>query len=46
MKVKVTYYQGGKTWSEVIIANNVSDAREIGNSRNPNIKIIGLNPIA
>tara|TARA_Y100001968_G_C19239358_1_gene658617 strand:- start:399 stop:539 length:141 start_codon:yes stop_codon:yes gene_type:complete len=45
MKVKVTYYQGGNTWHEVIIANNVTDAREIGMARNPNIKIIALSPV-
>ena len=45
MKVKITYWEGGSTWSEVIRANNVQDAKKIGGARNPSIKIIGANPI-
>ena len=26
MKVKITYWEGGNTWSEIIRANNVQDA--------------------
>jgi hypothetical protein len=44
MKVKITYWEGGSTWSEVIRANNVLDAKKIGEARNPSIKIIGANP--
>ena len=43
MKVKITYWEGGSTWSEVIRANNVQDAKKIGEARNPSIKIIGAN---
>ena len=46
MKIKITYWEGGSTWSEVIRANNVSDARKIASSRNPNIKIVSANPVA
>ena len=45
MRVKITYYQGGSTWSEVITANNVNHAREIASNRNPDIKIISSNPV-
>jgi len=45
MKVKLTYYLGGKTWDEIIIANNPYHAKEIGRARNPKIKIIAANPI-
>ena len=45
MKVKITYWEGGSTWSEVIRANNVQDAKKIGGARNPSIKIIGANAI-
>tara|TARA_R100000664_G_C2684616_1_gene91177 strand:- start:359 stop:499 length:141 start_codon:yes stop_codon:yes gene_type:complete len=44
MKVKITYYLNGKTWDEVIHADNVSHAREIAAIRNPKIKIIASNP--
>ena len=46
MKVKITYYQGGKTWDEIIRANNVQDAKKIGEARNPSIKIVAANPVA
>ena len=45
MRVKLTYFLGGKTWSEVITANNVTHAKEIGAIRNPRINIIAANPI-
>ena len=45
MKVKITYFQGGKTWDEVINANNVQDAKKIGEARNPSIKIVSANPV-
>ena len=46
MRVQVTFYQGGKTWKEVVIANNVQHAKQIAEARNPGIHIVGLNPIA
>ena len=45
MKVKITYYQGGKTWDEVVHANNVQDAKKIGEARNPTIKIVAMNHV-
>ena len=45
MKIKITYIQGGQTWSEIIRANNVQDAKKIGEARNPSIKIVAANPI-
>ena len=44
MKVKITYYQGGKSGDEIIHANNVQDAKKIREARNPSIKIIAANP--
>ena len=45
MKVKITYFQGGKTWDEIIRANDVSAARKIAEVRNPGIKIVASNPV-
>ena len=45
MKVKITYFQGGKTWDEIIHANNVQEAKKIGEARNPSIKQIAANPV-
>ena len=45
MKVELTYYQGGKTWKEVVHANNVQDAKKIGEALNHTIKIIAMNPV-
>ena len=45
MKVELTYYQGGKTWKEVVHANNVQEAKKIGEARNLTIKIIAMNPV-
>ena len=46
MKVELTYYQGDKTWKEIVHANNVQNAKKIGEARNPSIKIIAANPVA
>ena len=45
MKVKITYYLNGKTWDEVIHADNVSHARTIASDRNSGIKPIASNPV-
>ena len=45
MKVKITYFQGGKTWDEIIHANNVQEAKKIGEARNPSIKQVAANPV-
>ena len=45
MKVELTYFQGGKTWKEIVHANNVQDAKKIGEARNPSIKIVAMNPV-
>ena len=45
MKVELTYYQSSKTWKEIVHANNVQDAKKIGEARNPSIKIVAMNPI-
>tara|TARA_B100000131_G_C17928541_1_gene537346 strand:- start:545 stop:685 length:141 start_codon:yes stop_codon:yes gene_type:complete len=46
MKVELTYFQGGKTWKEIVHANNVQNAKKIGEARNPSIKIVAANPVA
>ena len=46
MKVKITYWEGGSTWSEVIRGNNVQECRKIAEARNPGIKIVSSNPVA
>ena len=45
MKVKITYWEGGNTWSEIINANDVKTAKKIGEARNPSIKQIAANPV-
>jgi hypothetical protein len=45
MKVKVTYYESGKTFSEVVIVNSIEDAKKVGKNRFPTSKIISLNPV-
>ena len=45
MKIKITYIEGGQTWSEIIRVNNVQDAKKIGEARNPSIKQIAANPV-
>ena len=45
MKVKITYWEGGNTWSEIIRANNVQAGKKIGEARNPSIKIVSANPV-
>ena len=45
MKVELTYYKGGKTWKKAFHANNVTDAKKIGEARKPTIKIITANPV-
>ena len=45
MKVKITYWEGGNTWSEIIRANNVQDARKQAEQTHPTVKIIASNPV-
>ena len=45
MKIKITYFQGGKVWDEVVHANNVQAGKKIGEARNLSIKIIAANPV-
>ena len=45
MKVKITYWEGGNTWSEIIRANNVQDARKQAEQTHPTVKIISSNPV-
>ncbi len=44
MKAELTSYQGGKTWKETVHANNVNEAKKVGEARNHSIKTIAANP--
>lgn len=45
MKVKVTLYVAGKTFTEVVIVSNVQEAKATALARHPFARVIGLNPI-
>ena len=45
MKVKVTFFIGGRCWDEVYEVNNLADAKIPAVSRNPTAKVIAMNPI-
>ena len=44
-KWEITYWSGGKTWKEEIVASNRQDAERAAQSRNPHAKIIARNPV-
>ena len=44
-KWEITYWSGGKTWKEEIVASNRQDAELVARQRNPQAKIIGRNPV-
>ena len=44
-KWEITYWSGGKTWKEEIVASNRQDAEQAARARNPHAKIIGRNPV-
>ena len=43
MKYKVTLWQGGKTFNETVHANNVKEAKETAQCRNPFCKVVSIN---
>ena len=43
MKYEVRLYQGGKTFTEEVYANDQRDARETATARNPNAKVVAVN---
>ena len=43
MKYEVKMYQGGKTFTEEVYANDAKAARETAQVRNPSCKVIGVN---
>lgn len=45
MKCKVTLYNAGKIFYEVVIARDYNDARVIAGARNPTSKIISVTAI-
>ena len=44
-KWEITYWSGGKTWKEEIVASNRQDAEQAARARNPHAKIVGRNPV-
>ena len=44
-KWEITYWSGGKTWKEEIVASNRQDAEQAARARNPHARIIGRNPV-
>ena len=45
MKWEVKLYVGGTVFTESVHATNRDDAVETAKARNPNAKVIGVNPI-
>jgi len=45
MRIEITYWEGGRTWKEVVHANNVQSAKQIAEARNPTIRIVAMNPV-
>ena len=43
MKWIVTMYQGGRTFTEEVYANDVKAAKETAKVRNPTCKVVGAN---
>lgn len=43
MKYKVKLFVGGKVFNEIVIANDVKDARITAQNLNPTAKIIAIN---
>ena len=43
MKYLVTMYQGGRTFTEEVYANDVKAAKETAKVRNPTAKVVGVN---
>ena len=43
MKWIVTMYQGGRTFTEEVYANDVKAAKETAKVRNPTCKVVGVN---
>ena len=45
MKVKVTFYVGGRTFDDIVVVSNLKEAKETALARNPRARVIALNPI-
>lgn len=45
MKVKVTLYVAGKTFTEVVIVSKIQEAKSTALSRNPHARIVAVNPV-
>jgi len=45
MKVKVTLYASGKTFTEVVTVADIKDAKSTALARNPHAKIVSVNPV-
>ena len=45
MKIKVTLYVGGKTFNEIVYANDLKEGKATAQARNPYAKLIAANPV-
>lgn len=45
MKVKVTLYVSGKTFTEVVIVSDIREAKSTVLARNPHARIVAVNPV-
>tara|TARA_Y100001968_G_scaffold286150_1_gene286618 strand:+ start:557 stop:697 length:141 start_codon:yes stop_codon:yes gene_type:complete len=45
MRIKVSLYVGGKTFHEIVYANDVKEAIETAQARNIHAKVIAANPV-
>ena len=43
MKVKVTLFKAGTTFSETVVAVDYQDARQVALARNPGATVVGVN---
>ena len=44
MKIEVTFFVGGQTFKETYVVSNLQDAKRTAELRNPNAKIVAMNP--
>ncbi len=45
MKVKVTLYVGGQTFTDIVVVSKFEDAKKTAAARNPTAKIIAMTPV-
>jgi len=45
MKIKVTLYVGGRSFTDIVYANDLKEGKATAQARNPHAKVIALNPV-